>query len=1039
MKFNNLILVILTVMGHSLYAQTNLVQTITEANADVVAGWGARSITYANVNGDAYDDLVIGAGEANTDGSVFIYYGGPTLDGTVDITLNAVDSDTWFAEIIANAGDLNNDGYDDLLVSAPRYNEGAGRIYVYLGGTSMDATPDLVLDPDTDMENFNYISLAGAGDVNHDGYDDFLLGVPLYNNLTGMASIYLGGATLNSTPDYTFYGNNEGDLYGERVCGAGDVNNDNYDDVLIGACKKDNYTGEAQLFLGGASISSTPAQTLTGENENDDFSWGMAGNLDVNNDGYDDVVVSSDGYDYTTGRIYIYFGSASFDATADVSIDGNNPYEQFGSRVSSAGDMNNDNYDDILVTAVGENNEGMVYVFLGGSSMDTYDDFYLEGSEEDEKLGCTIAGGGDMNNDGYDDIVIGSAENVYSTFYAFQGSNPLDDTVDMTIQDELGMVPGKYNAFGKSIANAGDVNNDGYDDMIVGATNYDEKGAAYIYYGGPGMDYTADVILVGYTKSGQFGCAVAGAGDVNNDGYDDVLVGASDDGSRGKAFLYLGGSNMDSTPDASMEGQYNGNFGHALDGVGDVNSDGYDDFIICTNSCNIGSGRAYLYYGAETVDGTADDHWQGSLGEYYGSSVSSGGDFNGDGHNDVIISSRSLDGYIYIYRGGSSFSFGSYRLITGPNNNDRWGHKARFVGDVNNDGFDDIMVTNQKGPDDSSSVFLILGNNSDDYSSDLEFKFMYEDYSYDLDIGYVGDLNDDGFDDIVIGDQTKNRLSGQTCVYLGGSTVDNIADAIIYGNDTNDHFGCAIAGVGDIDNDGHIDFMAGAYAEGDNGTVKQYYLSDDMVVTGVKVFLQGAYDADAVDPVMTTELAGSIPTTSPYSDSRTVSSVPDSVVDWVWLELRSTQDGAAEYGRSYFLQNDGYLVDDDTSKTILDLSSQVAPGDYYMVIKHRNHLCVESAAAQTLSSSMSTYNFASSLTNYLESNAATLEAGVYGMYVGDCGCDGIITNADKDPINANIDATGYQTGDTNMDGLITNADKDFINSNMDASSSVNNE
>ncbi len=1031
----------LLIFLQALYAQTNLVQTFSEENAQQPVNWNSQSMTYADVNGDAYDDLVIGAPTANETGSVFIFYGGATPNATVDITLNGENSNDYFGFTIARAGDLNNDGYDDLLVHAAM-EQGSGRIHVYFGGPTMDSTPDLIINPDTEMETFRYpLSLASAGDVNYDGYDDFLIGSITYNSLTGRVSVYPGGALLSSTPIQTWDGANESDNFGISLAGVGDVNKDNYDDVLIGTDRANNETGEALLFWGGASMSSTPAQTLVGENEGDQFGCTMAGNIDINNDGYDDFVVGSTGYNESTGRVYIYYGNSTFSTIPALIIDGYNTDDNFSQTLCSVGDIDNDGYDDIAVTAEGSNTQGIVYVYLGGSTMNIHYDLLMEGNSG-ERLGGVIAGG-DMNNDNCADFAVFTNVDDTNTFYIYLGNSEPNETIDLTIVGAIGYIPGTENNFGRSVANAGDVNGDGYDDIIAGATGYNSAGAAYIYYGGPGMDNTADVQLTENTEEGYYGYAVAGVGDVNNDGYDDVLVAAyRAENYDGKVFLYLGGANMDNIADQVFtppsSGEY---FGETITGLGDFNNDGYDDYAIGTPEFDNRTGSVNIYLGSDVPDNTADMTIIGDSYDSMGSSLSGGDDFNNDGYPDLLIGGEragyNSSGEVYIYYGGPSADTTADVTFLGQEYACYFGSYAEMVGDVNNDGFDDVMVSRDPlsvSVGDTSYAYLYYGNNSAENTPDLVFKSEMIDAN-PLVFSRANDLNGDGYADLIATNARYGNDQGRLYIYLGGASMDNVADAIITGN-VDDNFGCSAAGLGDIDNDSHMDFIAGAYGEGNNGTAKQYYLSNNMVVTGVKVLLQGAYDADATDPIMTTNLASSIPTTSPYSDSRTVTSVPDSVVDWVWMELRSTITGVADYGRSYFLRKDGCLVDDDTNKTILDLSSQVAEGNYYIVVKHRNHLSIESASAQTFSSSMGVYDFTSNIGNTLESNAATLKEGVFGMYSGNPNGDALITNADKDPVNSNMDANGYQDGDINMDSIVTNADKDLINTNMDKTSSA---
>ncbi|MBK6537419.1 MAG: FG-GAP repeat protein [Ignavibacteria bacterium] len=156
--------------------------------------------------------------------------------------------------------------------------------------------------------------------------------------------------------------------------------------------------------------------------------------------------------------------------------------------------------------------------------------------------------------------------------------------------------------FGFSVSNAGDVNGDGYSDIIVGAYFNIER--AYIYFGGLTMDNIADVTLSG--TGGYFGFSVSTAGDVNRDGFSDVIVGQPA-GFIGSAFIFYGGSSMNSVPDVTMMDENPSTFfGLSVSDAGDVNGDGYPDVIIGADFTDSRTGRAYIYFGSATMDNNAD-------------------------------------------------------------------------------------------------------------------------------------------------------------------------------------------------------------------------------------------------------------------------------------------------------------------------------------------------------------------------------------------------------------------------------------------------
>jgi len=437
-------------------------------------------------------------------------------------------------------------------------------------------------------------SLAFVGDVNGDGYDDFLIGA--YHNdeggtHAGQAYLFFGKVngwsidTNVSNADASFLGENAEDWAGISVAGAGDVNGDGYDDILIGAWLNDEggvTAGQTYLIFGRSTgwsrdtdLSKANA-SFWGENTYDYSGNSVVGAGDVNGDGYDDILIGAYGDDdggSHAGQTYLILGKKrgwSMDtdlSNADASFWGENVGDKSGQSVAGAGDVNGDGYDDFLIgsrnNGEGGPNAGQAYLILGHASgwsmdMDLADvDASFIGEDPGDRSGWWIAGAGDVNGDGYDDILIGAygdGENEIEsgqTYLIFGRSSGWSMDTNLSTADASFLGENMTDYSGFCVAGAGDVNNDGYDDILIGAFWNDERGAdagqTYLILGrrsGWTMDTDlagADASFSGENAGDGSGHCIAGAGDVNGDGYDDILIGAfyNDQGGdkAGKTYL----------------------------------------------------------------------------------------------------------------------------------------------------------------------------------------------------------------------------------------------------------------------------------------------------------------------------------------------------------------------------------------------------------------------------------------------------------------------------------------------------------------------
>jgi hypothetical protein len=442
-------------------------------------------------------------------------------------------------------------------------------------------------------------------------------------NDEGRYPIYID--PILETPSWTAESNQAGALFGCSVAGAGDVNHDGYDDVIVGAFKYDNE-GRAYVYHGGPlGLAVTPSWTAEGNQRGACFGISVAGAGDVNGDGYDDVIVGAHAYNKSetetnTGRAFVFLGSDT--GVADTpcwTADGDQNDCLLGYSVAGAGDVNGDGYDDVIIGAHGydapEAAEGRAYVYHGSASGPSPEPSWIH--EPDRRcayFGRSVAGAGDVNGDGYDDVIVGGFMNEEENdideglAFVFLGSDTgIVDTFCWTADDEQ-----FDTGFGNSVAGAGDVNGDGYDDIIVGAYAYDNpdefnEGTAYVYLGSDsGTVDTFSWMAESDQASAWFGYSVAGIGDVNCDGYDDVIVGAygydHPTSNEGRAYVFCGSAaGLSATPSRTAESDANGAlFGVSVAGAGDVNGDGRADVIVGAQGYSNpeeeeDEGRAYLY------------------------------------------------------------------------------------------------------------------------------------------------------------------------------------------------------------------------------------------------------------------------------------------------------------------------------------------------------------------------------------------------------------------------------------------------------------
>ncbi|RKZ30737.1 hypothetical protein DRQ33_07655 [bacterium] len=320
---------------------------------------------------------------------------------------------------MVSAGDINGDGFNDLLICA----EGSytsknypGKVYIYLGGNRIPDKPDLVLTGENNGDHFG-VSATTLGDINGDGYDDFAIGANKNDeNETdaGKVYIYYGGDELDSEPDITLTGERANDWFGTAIAGGYDFNSDGKLDFLIGAPYAGRkYAGMIYLYLGGEDFSK-PALTIQGENSGDSYGTEVSGLNDVTNDGIADFCVSSVYADVENvndaGIVYLYAGGNVISKKPVVKFMGTVSREQMGYQICNPGDVTGDKIPDILIGAPGggPGGIGIAYLFAGGTSVRNEPIKKYLGSHRNSMFGISVSSAGDFNGDGINDIFIGA-------------------------------------------------------------------------------------------------------------------------------------------------------------------------------------------------------------------------------------------------------------------------------------------------------------------------------------------------------------------------------------------------------------------------------------------------------------------------------------------------------------------------------------------------------------------------------------------------------------------------------------------------------
>lgn len=829
-----------------------------------------------DVNGDGFADIIAGAPFAQqtlpNEGIVLAFYGNNSgLPSTPSWNVAGGQLNGRFGYSVAGVGDVNNDGNDDVAVGAPLWDGGLtdeGRAHLYFGSTSgISASVAWLSEGDQANAQFGS-SIAGLGDINRDGFDDFGVGIPFYDNGQldeGAIQTFLGAGPAVSTASGTRDGREVGAAFGSAVSSAGDVNGDGYSDIIVAAPFADKTTdttdaGKVIVYYGGpsgASVSASWVFAFTQKNANFGAAVACAG--DVNNDGYSDIVIGAPGFDnelVDEGKAWLFLGSSTgLKVTPSWSAEGNSAGARFGASVACAGDVNGDGNSDVLIGAPnyseGQTFEGAAYLFRGNSTgLATTPIWTVQSNAVGANFGASLANSLDINGDGFSDIAIGAPNQntdadagLEGRLYVYYGSAQFVTTspnfVDSTSQDAAN--------FAAALNSAGDVNGDGYSELIVGAPRFDngsvDEGRVTVYYGSAqGLSRNNTWSTEGNRDNTRIGNAVAGGGDFNGDGFADILIGASNmtsgQNNEGTAMVYYGSSTGLQPSYALMveSDQSFARLGTSIANAGDLNGDGLSDMIVGAPSytnTNAGEGRLFIYHGKlnglssvpnRSIDGT-------KVGDQFGTSLVAVGDVNGDGFGDFMAGSPYMDnrylddGRAFLYLGSANGVSATPTQALNPTQQELsyFAFSISGLGDVNNDGYSDIAISAPyfddqiTGVKDVGRVYIYHGNASGiNESPATVINGSQERSLFGFSVAGIDDVNGDGFADILIGEPSWDidnivRDAGRVSVYYGSATGIVAKNPWIFTGDQADgQFGWSVSSVGDINRDGLGDIIIGA-------------------------------------------------------------------------------------------------------------------------------------------------------------------------------------------------------------------------------------
>ena len=826
---------------------------------------GAIHIMFMNADGSVKDAIAINDDTAN----------GPTLS-----------NEDRFGISVAGIGDLDGDGVPDIAAGAWGDDAGGtdrGAVHIMFMNSDGSVKGTIEINDDTangpalsDIDRFG-ISVASIGDLDRDGVPDVAAGASFDSAngfLRGAVHIMFMNAdgSVKGTVkinDDTANGptlSNE-DYFGTSVAGMGDLDGDGTPDVAAGAPTDTDVDGDTRgavhIMFMNADGSVKGTVTINGGttggpalSDDDTFGISVASIGDLDNDGMPDIVAGAWGDDAGgdgRGAVHVMFlndimtgGNGAVDGTVEVNDDTSNGpalsnEDYFGASVAEIGDLDNDGIPDVAAGASGDDaggtNRGAVHVMFMNADGSVRGTAEINGNTENgptlsngDIFGFSVAGIGDLNNDGIPDIAAGAYEDdaggnargaVHVMFMNADGT--VKSTVEINSTTPNGPALSDDDNFGTSVAGIGDLNNDRVPDIAAGAP-YDgaggnARGAVHVMFMNADGSVRSTAEINDNTANGPvlsngdiFGFSVAEIGDLNNDRVPDIAAGArwdSDDGLR-RGAVHIMFMESDGTVKSTAEindGTANGpalsdedSFGASVAGVGDLDNDGTPDIAAGARGDdaggnNRGAVHVMLMNSDGTVKGTAEINDGTANGpalsdeDFFGASVAGMGDLDGDGTPEIAAGATGDDA------GGTDR--GAVHLMS-----------LEVVANINLD--------------------IALDDTSEINGTTTNGPTLSNDDRFGASVASIGDLDGDGTPDVAAGAYNDDAGgSGRGAVHImfmeSDGSIKNIVE--INGNTENgpallngDSFGISVAGIGDLDGDEIPDIAAGARGDDAGGS-----------------------------------------------------------------------------------------------------------------------------------------------------------------------------------------------------------------------------